>query len=452
MSPPTSAPVVLVIDDDASVRYTLRAIIEDEGVAVEEAADGRAGLERVAAGGIALVITDMTMPVMDGMKLLDALAERPNAPGAVMITANGSERVAVEAMKRGALDYLAKPFDAEEVARVVRRTVLAQRLEEENRRLRAELSLRNTMEFQSDAMGRVAQLVERIGPRDMTVLVTGETGTGKELVARALVRASRRADRPYVRFSCAGLTRELAESELFGHTRGAFTGATKARLGLFREAQGGTLLLDEIGELDLQVQGSLLRVLQEREIRPVGAERTIALDVRVIAATHQDLRAEVAAGRFRQDLLYRLDVVTVHVPPLRERGEDIALLARHFVDRFANRFGLGDVRLSAALIEQLQARTWPGNVRELEHAIERLVALCNGGVIDVDQEAHGLSTPPGSTQREVALTLKERVGAFERGLIAAELRRCSGNQSATARSLGVSRVTLLDKMKKYGLR
>jgi len=278
------------------------------------------------------------------------------------------------------------------------------------------------------------------------VLITGESGTGKELVAQALVKASPRAGKPYVRFNCAALPRDLAEAELFGHARGAFTGAQRARPGLFREADGGTLLLDEIGELDPQTQGALLRVLQEKEIRPVGEDRSVKVDVRVIAATNRNLAGEVERGTFRRDLFYRLDVVRIHVPPLRERPEDILPLAEYFAHRAAHRFGIGEVRLGANTMARLRAGRYPGNVRELEHAIERLVALASGPCID-DDPFGGAAQGEGPTN----MALRNRVGLFERGLIADELARCHGNQSETARRLGVSRVTLIEKLKKYGL-
>ncbi len=440
-------PVVLVVDDEPGVRYTLRAILEDQGWTVEEAADGLEALERIRRGGIDLVLTDLRMPRLDGMQLLAELATLPAAPRAVVITAHGSERHAVDAMKRGALDYFAKPFEADEIVRVVRRSLEQLRLADENRSLRARLALGRTMVFESPAMVRVAELVERVAPRDVTVLLTGESGTGKELVARAIVKASPRAERPYVRFNCAALPRELAEAELFGHSRGAFTGAARARPGLFREADGGTLLLDELGELDLATQGALLRVLQEREVRPVGEDRPVKVDVRVLAATNRDLARDVEQGRFRKDLFYRLDVVTIRVPPLRERPEDVVPLAEQFTRRFGDRFGLEQPRLSDRVLERLRRHEWPGNVRELEHVIERLVALAGDPLIDDDPFGNE-STDPAAGEPG----LRARVAAFERGLVAEALARCQGNQSEAARQLGISRVTLIDKLKRHGLR
>jgi two-component system, NtrC family, response regulator HydG len=439
-------PVVLVVDDEPAVRYTLRAILEEEGdIEVREAADGALALTAIEAGDVQIVITDMLMPNVGGLQLLDALAEMADPPKAIMITAHGSERAAVDAMKRGALDYFAKPFDPEDVMRVVKRSLRSWRLERDNLQLSAELALSRTMVFRSKAMLELATLVQRIAPRDVTILLTGESGTGKELVARAIVQASGRASAPYVRFNCAALARELAEAELFGHARGAFTGAEHARRGLFREADGGTILLDEIGDLDLQVQASLLRVLQEREVRPVGEEHATPVDTRIVAATHRDLVAEVEAGRFRQDLLYRLNVVNIHIPPLRERPADIAPLAHHFCAQFTKRFGLADRRLASGLVERLTAATWPGNVRELEHTIERLVALSTGSVIDEDDVVK-------SADAERDITLKERLAAVERGLIVDEMTRCEGNHSKAARRLGISRPTLYEKLKRYGLK
>jgi two-component system response regulator HydG len=349
-------------------------------------------------------------------------------------------------MKLGAYDYLTKPFDADAVLKVVERAVASVRRDQENEQLRAELLLSRHLVFASEAMRRVALLVHRVAPRDVTVLLQGPSGTGKERVAEAVVAASARATAAFVRFNCAAMPRELAEAELFGHSRGAFTGAHKARPGLFREAHGGTVLLDEIGELDLATQGKLLRALQEHRVRPVGEDREVEVDVRLICATNRDLRAEVAAGRFRDDLYYRLNVVEIRVPPLAERPEDVPLLIDHFLRRYADRFGLGPVTLAPEMRAQLVAASYPGNVRELQHRIERLVALSSGGVIE-QASLDDAAGPVGAS----TLGLKERVEAFERGLLAEALHAAGGNRSETARRLGISRVTLLDKLKKHGL-
>ncbi|WP_236607740.1 sigma-54-dependent transcriptional regulator [Sandaracinus amylolyticus] len=436
----------MVVDDDAGVRYTLRGFLEDAGLDVDEAKDGAEALARLEDH--ALVITDLRMPRMDGMELLRRIKARPDSPVVVMITAQGSERQAVDAMKLGAFDYFKKPFEPDELLAVVRRALESATLRADNTRLAGELNLARTMVFESAPMSRLAVLVQRVAPRDVTVLITGESGTGKERVAEAIVRASSRRDRPYVRFNCAAITPDLAEAELFGHAKGAFTGAHRTRAGLFREADGGTLLLDEIGEMDGRTQAKLLRVLQEGEVRPVGEDRPVAVDVRIVAATHRDLAQLVSEGKFREDLLYRLKVVHLSVPPLRERPDDVPMLFRHFLDRYEERFGTGPLRVPDGVMERLVAYRWPGNVRELENAVESLVALSSEGEIDPsllpDAGAPSASAPTSAG-------LKERVEAYERGLIVAALKECGGNRSEAARRLGISRATLHEKLNKYGL-
>jgi DNA-binding NtrC family response regulator len=327
----------------------------------------------------------------------------------------------------------------------VRRAAEAARLADENETLQGELALAGELVYASDAMRRLAALVARVAPRDVTVLVSGESGTGKERVAEAIWRASGRAGRTFVRFNCAALVAELAEAELFGHARGAFTGAVRARHGLFGEADGGTILLDEIGELAPALQGKLLRALQEGAVRAVGEERERKVDVRVIAATNRDLKEMVGRGAFREDLYYRLNVVHLRVPPLRERPEDIPVLARHFLGRFAARFGVQLPPASDELLARLRAHDWPGNVRELENALESLVALSSEGALD-------LSLLPGPALPAAApLGLKQRVEAYERGLVAEALRTAKGSRTEAARLLGISRVTLHDKLNKYRL-
>jgi two-component system, NtrC family, response regulator HydG len=439
---------VLIADDDPGVLYTLREILETEGLEVAQAKDGAEALEMFDAAPVPLVVTDLRMPRMDGMQLLSKLAARAPAPKVVVITAHGSERQAVEAIKAGAYDYFRKPFDNDELLAVVRRAIEAVRLTHENEQLAGQLALSRSMVVGSEAMRRLATLVARVAPRDVTVLITGESGTGKERVAEAIVRASRRADRTFVRFNCAALTADLAEAELFGHAKGAFTGAIRSRPGLFGEADGGTILLDEIGELAPSTQAKLLRVLQEGEVRPVGEERARTVDVRVIAATHRNLEDLVAQKQFRDDLYYRLNVVQLRVPPLRERPEEIPDLARHFLARFSERFGVERITVPDVLYARLAAYTWPGNVRELENAIESLVALSPAEGLD-------LSLLPGerggTTDPSTALTLKQRVEACERGIIVDALRAAGGNRTLAATRLGISRVTLHDKLNKYGL-
>ncbi|MBI2372520.1 MAG: sigma-54-dependent Fis family transcriptional regulator [Deltaproteobacteria bacterium] len=431
-------PRVLVVDDDDGVRFTLTEVLSGLDVEPFEAASGPAALTIMAEGPVDLVITDLRMPDMDGLELLRRLKSSEAPPKVVLLTAHGSEAHAVQAMKLGAFDYLKKPFDIDELSAVVQRATESVRLDLENARLRAELTLARHMVFRSDAMRRVAELVQRIAARDVTVMITGESGTGKERVAEAIVAASKRADRPFVRFNCAALPLELAESELFGHVEGAFTGAVRTRAGVFREAHTGTLFLDEVAELDPLIQGKLLRVLQEREIRPIGGDRAEAVDVRILAATHRDLHRLVADGRFREDLFYRLDVVRLEVPPLRARPEDVDPLIDFFVRKYAERFGVSNLNLAGDARAKLRSLPLKGNVRELEHAVERLVAMWDGELAQIEE-------PAGPTG------LREQVESYERTLVLKALSASGGNRSEAARRLRIGRVTLLDKLKKYGV-
>jgi two-component system response regulator HydG len=460
------SPRALVVDDDSTIRYTVRGILEHAKLDVDEAVDGVDGLEKIDAGDYGLVITDLQMPRMDGQELLRKIQARPGAkPKVIMITAHGTERHAVDALKAGAFDYIKKPFEMTEMLAVIKRATENVTLSAEVERLSGELNLSRSLVFQSPAMSKLAVLVQRIAPRDVTVLLTGESGTGKERVAEALVAASKRANKPFLRFNCAALTAELAEAELFGHTKGAFTGAVKSRTGLFREADGGTILLDEIGELAPVVQAKLLRVLQEGEVRPVGEEHAFKVDVRIIAATHRDLLALAQEGRFREDLYYRLKVIHLQIPSLRDRREDIGVLARHFLAEFSRRFGVGPFKLTPELLDRLNQYAWPGNVRELENALESLVALSQGELdLSLLPEARSPAvTAPAPVPAAAAapeaepaaptgkLDLKDRMDAYERGLIVAALQASRGNRSHAARDLGINRATLHGKLRKYGL-
>ncbi|MGC4000858.1 MAG: sigma-54 dependent transcriptional regulator [Anaeromyxobacter sp.] len=446
---------VLVVDDQSSVLYALELLLRSRG---HEAVLARSASEALAAlpGRVDAVISDYAMPGMDGLKLLQAAREVDPGLPIVMVTAHGSERVAVAAMKAGAYDYVAKPFDSDELMLVVERALETRELRLQNRRLVAERTVGRTIVGESLAMQRLLRTAERIAARDITVLVRGETGTGKELVAALLHAASGRAQGPLVRFNCAAIPPDLADAELFGHARGAFTGAAQSRRGFFSEASGGTLVLDEIGELPLAVQPKLLRALQDGEIQPVGAGRVERVDVRVVACTNRDLAEEVRAGRFREDLYFRLAVMELTVPPLRDRREDIPALASELARRYADRFGLGAVRLAPALLERLKGQDWPGNVRELENTIARLVAL--GGEGELGPEAlagapdAGPEGAPATPSAEGSPSLREQVRAFERGVIARALEATGGNQAAAARLLGVSRSALFNRLRALGLR
>lgn len=435
---------VLLVDDDRGVLFTLGEILEDAGYEVIRAHSGGEALPSLERADV--LITDLVMPGMTGLELLARSRElRPSLP-VILVTAQGSERIAVQAMKAGAYDYLTKPFELDEVRAAVGRASEASELRREARFLSVERALGRPLIGQSASFRRLLEDACRVAPRDVSVLLQGETGTGKELIATLLHVLGRRASNSLVRFNCAAIPAALAEAELFGHAKGAFTGADRAREGFFVQADGGTLVLDEVGELPLVVQAKLLRALQEGEVQPVGTGKTVKVDVRVVASTHRDLAQEAAAGRFREDLYYRLAVVVLRLPPLRERREDIAPLARSFCQRAARRFDLPSAVLSPGLIAALQTRSWPGNVRELENTVTRMLALSSGGELGVD------SLEPGAARTHAVLSLREQVIAFERGLLEEALSEAEGNHSEAARLLGLSRVTLLDKLRRHGLR
>ena len=359
-------------------------------------------------------------------------------------------------IRSGAYEYVTKPFDIDEMSTVIDRALEARSLRVQNHQLSLERSVGRRVIGRSAPMQQLLATVGRIAPKDITVLVRGETGTGKELIASLLHAGGRRADRPLVRFNCAAIPPELAEAELFGHARGAFTGATQARRGFFGRADGGTLVLDEVGELPAGVQAKLLRVLQDGEIQPVGTGAVERVDVRVIASTNRDLQSEARAGRFREDLYYRLAVVELVVPALRDRFGDIPELVAEFVRRYAERFEVEDVRFAPALVEKLTRADWPGNVRQLESCVARLVAMSSGGEIgpeafEAPSAASATAVGEGEPWAGDPLSLHEQMDALERSLVSRMLAATSGNQSEAARRLGISRTTLIDRMKKYGL-
>ncbi len=466
---------ILVADDERSIRFVLREALEELGHEVLEADSGEAALrvlEESAAHPLDLAVVDIRMPGASGLELLDRIRERWRDTPVVIITAENTFDNAVEAMKRGALDYLVKPFRVAEIQALAEKAARARALEAELRTLRAGAArsapAAGPMVGRSAAILEVFKTVGRLAASSVPVLITGESGTGKELVARAIHAAGPRAAAPFVAVNAAAIPRELLESELFGHERGAFTGAVEARPGRFREASGGTLFLDEIGDMPLDLQAKILRVLQSGEIAPVGGRTTVAPDVRVLAATHRDLDAEVAAGRFREDLLYRLRVVPLHIPPLRERPEDIEVLARHFVDRYAGELGSCARHLAPATLERLEAHPWPGNVRELENAIKRALVLATGEVLAPEDFAFlgGAGAGAGgaddfeaalAAEAERALgerpgeALRELVTRVERRVIDAALARTRGNQLRAAALLGINRNTLRKKISELGL-
>jgi two-component system response regulator AtoC len=448
---------VLVIDDDSSLRFTLEAVLSDAGLVVETCDGGASGLGAFEARGADVVLSDLAMPAMDGMQVLERLrAVDPSVP-VLMLTAHGSERVAVAAMKAGAFDYIPKPFDPDELVLAVRRATEWRQLRLQNARLRTEATLGRTIVAESPAMKRVMDLVARVAPKDVTVLLTGESGAGKDVVASVLHAHSRRVEKALVRFNAAAIPSELAEAELFGHTKGAFTGAQASRQGYFQQANKGTLFIDEIGELPLGMQAKVLRALQSGEVQQVGG-RPETVDVRLIAATNRDLLADVKAGRFREDLFYRLNVVPIRVPALRERAEDVEPLVRTFVRQYSERYGMGAVEVEASLIEALRSHPWPGNVRELENTVARLLALAPDERITLalwrslsEGRAPAEVAPAASGDPGPGYPLRTRVETFERSLIAEAFEAVGHNQSETARRLGVSRPALIEKLHKYGL-
>jgi len=449
---------LLVVDDEEPQREMLRNILERAGFAVETAAEGREALGRLDDGPFDLLLTDQRMPGMDGLELLDrAHKVQPETP-VVLMTAYGTVSTAVEAMKRGAADYLTKPFEREELLLVIEKAMRQRRLEEEVATLRGALRDRYRLDNiigASTGMQQVFALIERVSCTDVPVLVTGESGTGKELVARAIHQSSRRARGPFVALNCAAVPETLLESEFFGHERGAFTGATRAHAGRFEQADCGTLFLDEIGAMRVDLQAKLLRAIQESEVQRLGSTLTRKVDVRIVAASSEDLEAAIRRRSFREDLYYRLNVVPIHIPPLRERVEDIPLLADHFLSAAAARFGRGSIALSPQALERLQQHCWPGNVRELEDGIERMVVLTRGPRLEVEDLPPAIQRGPGpggGSADEFRLPPGGvRLPELERHLIRQALERSRGGLGQAARLLGLSYKTLQYRVRKHGL-
>jgi len=450
---------ILIADDEESIRHVLTVLLTDRGYSVRAVSNGEEALQELAAREYDALVTDVRMPKLSGLELVPrALAIAPELTILVM-SAYGSHELALEAMKAGAYDYLGKPFRPDEVLLVLRKAEERERLRAQNRLLRRELDRSGAgadLVATGPSMREVMRVVQKAAPTKATVLITGESGTGKEQVARALHQLSSRAERQFVAINCASLPPQLIESELFGHVKGAFTGAQSSRRGLFEEADGGTLLLDEIGDLPAPLQSSLLRVLQEGEIRRVGESRGVKVDVRVLASTHSDLGTAVAQGRFREDLFYRLNVVGIHLPPLRERPEEIAPLAARFLERHALRLGVAPRPLSLAALERLERHAWPGNVRELENALERALVLGEGAEIEPDalpdaiaQSSAAGRAPPAPIEGDLSVKRAQR--ALEAELIRRALERTGGNRSRAAELLELSPRALLYKIRDYGL-
>ena len=454
---------VLIVEDEAAIRLALSGLLRREGYEVEQAEGGEAALARLADESFDLVLTDLALGGgSSGMDVLCAARERQVGTPVVMITAHGSEKVAVEAMKAGAHDYVPKPFDNDEIRLVVRRALDRTRLERENRMLRERVDREWRFENligAGEAMRRVFETIRKVAETDLTVLVRGESGTGKELVAQALHQRSPRRDRPFVAVNCAAISRELVESELFGHEKGAFTGADARRVGKFEAAAGGTIFLDEIGDMPGETQAKVLRVLQERCFERVGGNKPVEVDVRVVAATHRDLEHEVRAGRFREDLYYRLRVVEIELPPLRERPEDVAALVDHFLTELARRLDRGKKAVRPEALALLARHAWPGNVRELRNVVEQAAVLASGEAIEESDlrlppsTARGGGSPPGEgAALPFAEAKRDAVESFERSFLLAALRANGGNVSRTANAIGMVRQSLQQKIRELDLR
>jgi DNA-binding NtrC family response regulator len=449
---------VLIVDDETGVQESLRMLLKDE-CEVATASTVDLALEEIAAKAPDLILLDVVMPSRSGLELLAELTERGKLPPVIVLSATKTVATAVEAMKLGAADYVTKPFEADALRLKVRRLLERSELEREVARLRDEVRGRTRlgrMIGRSDRMQEVFRTVERVAQSRASVLITGESGTGKELVARALHDLGPRRGGPFVPINCAAIPDGLIEAELFGHERGAFTDARERRVGRFEAASGGTLFLDEIGELSASVQAKLLRALQERSIERLGGSAPIEVDVRVVAATHRDIEQEVSAGRFRSDLYYRIHVVPIALPPLRERREDVRLLVEDFLARASQEAGRGAMRVDPAALVALERYPWPGNVRELENAIERAVALSDDDVVKLEvlppeiARAERLGTLRGELRAGV-LGLEDAVARFEADLLLEALERAGWNQTRAAEALSITRRLLKLKMDRFGL-
>ncbi len=447
---------ILVVDDEFGLRHALSRILGAEGHEVVLAEDGASALQTINGKAPDLVLCDVRMPGMNGLEFLKRYRSTNVGGLVIMMSAYEDDEGVIEAMRRGAYDFIGKPFRADQLLLTIRKAVERERLRQTVEQLQEELSALRApsgIVGRGTAMQQVLAVAAKVARHPSTVLVTGESGTGKELVARYVHSSSPRAAETLVAVNCGAIPENLLESELFGHTKGAFTGAAAEKRGLFEEADGGTLFLDEIGELPLPLQVKLLRALQEGEIRRVGDTADRSVDVRLVAATARDLEAEVAAGRFRADLYYRINVVRLHLPPLRDRREDIPELVRHFMQLYGRRLGLSVNAVSPAAMRLLMEYAWPGNVRELENVIERALVLAEGPQVEPEQLPAVIRSPGAAapTRDELDLSVKRQTAALERGLIRSALERTGGNRTRAAKLLELSHRALLYKIRAYGL-
>lgn len=449
---------ILIVDDEENFRHMLSVILRKEGYEVETAANGEEGLQRITCSSFDQILCDIRMPHMDGLEFLKEAQKMDADTTIVMMSAYGTVDTAIEAMKLGAYDYISKPFKPDEIILTLRKAEERERLRKENEILRKEVKKEYSFEnivSKNDKMQKIFELIKKVAQYKSTILITGESGTGKELIARALHYNSDRSGNPFVPINCGAIPENLLESELFGHVKGAFTDAVRTKKGLFEEADSGTLFLDEIGELPAQLQVKLLRVLQDGEIRKVGESKSIKIDVRIIAATVKNLVKETTEGRFREDLYYRLNVLPIHLPPLRERREDIPLLVNHFIKRYASSLNKNVSSLDSNAMQALMAHHWYGNIRELENTIERAIVLTDGQSILLENLPNEIQTFPDTVAFqpfiEEEYSIKKASNILEINLIKKALRKTRGNHTHAARLLEISHRALLYKIKEYGI-
>lgn len=445
----SSSPLVLVVDDEPSVCKVISGFLKQEKIRSVTAGSAEQALDVLHRKDVALVISDIRMPGMDGLQLLDKIREIDPTHEVILITAHGSQEIAREALRRNAADYIKKPFDRDEIIFAVRKALARREVTPHNAFPALAGDPNKAMIGKSAGMQQVFSLIAKVAPTSSTVLIRGESGTGKELVACALHAQSPRHDKPFVKVVCAALPETLIESELFGYEKGAFTGAATSKPGRFELAEGGTIFLDEIGDLSTATQVKLLRVLQDRQMERLGGTQTVTADVRILTATHQDLEALVKEGKFREDLFYRLNVVPITIPPLRQRKDDLPLLCDHFLNRFRAEHGKPELKLDDKAGEALVAHDWPGNIRELQNVLERLVILTSGGRISVDDVAACL--PAGAASSASGGDLAAARADAEKQTILKALQESDDNRTRAARLLGISRRTLHNKLREYGI-
>ena len=450
---------ILIVDDEKAARFGMKLALEKDGYQVVEASDGIEAFEIIKAKSPSLIFLDINMPKINGIQVLEEINQIESPPMIVIVTAYGSEKVAVDAMKKGAYDYIAKPYEIDDLRLIAKHAFEKLALEEENARLRSEinrLGSRGKIVGESQVMNQVFNKIEKVGPSDVTVLVQGESGSGKELVAKEIHKISSRKNRPMITMNCAALPETLIESELFGHEKGAFTGATERRLGKFELADKGTIFLDEIGDMSPNTQAKVLRVLQEQSFERLGGTETLRVDVRLISATHKDLLKEIKEGNFREDLYYRLKVVEILLPPLRNRREDIIILAEKFIQYFSEKHRKNVKSISNEAVKVFTRYSWPGNVRELQNVIESAVVMANAETLEISDFPGEISNSDSNLSFDYNLPFRDAkkivVDTFERDFVSRKLAENNGNISKAAEALGMHRQSLQHKLKELNMK